>query len=49
LLDGPKSGPNAIRGKIKEILSEYDYMPDNQSETNEEDEKWPASFGRSVA
>ncbi|MGB7639931.1 MAG: nucleoside-diphosphate sugar epimerase/dehydratase [Terriglobales bacterium] len=49
LMDGPKGGPDLVRAKIKEILPEYCYVPDKQSETDEEDEKWPASFGRSVA
>jgi FlaA1/EpsC-like NDP-sugar epimerase len=49
LIDGPAGGPDLIRAKIKEILPEYGYVPDNQPEAREEDEKWPASFGRSVA
>jgi FlaA1/EpsC-like NDP-sugar epimerase len=48
-IDGPNGGPDLIRAKIKEIIPEYGYMPGTPSETNEEDEKWSASFGRSVA
>jgi FlaA1/EpsC-like NDP-sugar epimerase len=49
LIDGRNGGPDFVRAKIKEIVPEYRYVADSRSEANEKEEKWPASFGRSVA
>ena len=48
LSDGRKHGPDCVRAKIKEILPEYSYAPDD-SKATEVEERWPASLGRSVA
>ena len=43
-------GPDTVRAKIREILPEYSYLPDNESKANVEEESWSAtSAGRSVA
>lgn len=39
-------GFESIRLKIKEIVPEYSYLPDDKSETNFEEEWWPAAVRR---
>jgi FlaA1/EpsC-like NDP-sugar epimerase len=43
------NGSDSIRAKIGEIVSEYSYSQDNESNTNDDEEPWPTAGRRRTA